>query len=156
MTRFRPVMLTAITTILGLVPMALGLSFDFSNFKLLVGGQNAEFWGPMAIAVIFGLAFATLLTLVMVPTMYAIITDLKRWLPGGKSGKAQVTVMATVLALALIPTMAQGGSVTLEDALRAADAENIDLAIAREGTVQAETLKGKALSLLSPTLSLDV
>lgn len=154
MTRFRPVMLTAITTILGLVPMALGLSFDFSNFKLLVGGQNAEFWGPMAIAVIFGLAFATLLTLVMVPTMYAIITDLKRWLPGGKSGKAQVTVMATLLALAMMPTMAQGGTVTLEDALRAADAENIDLAIAREGTVQAETLKGKALSLLSPTLSL--
>lgn len=75
--RFRPVMLTAITTILGLVPMALGISVDFSSMRLVVGGSTAEWWGPMAVAVIFGLAFATILTLVMVPTLYSIADGLK-------------------------------------------------------------------------------
>ena len=73
MTRFRPVMLTAMTTILGLVPMAIGVSFDFSKFKPIIGSQTAAWWGPMAVAVIFGLAFATVLTLVFVPTMYSIL-----------------------------------------------------------------------------------
>ncbi|MDF1535571.1 MAG: efflux RND transporter permease subunit [bacterium] len=70
--RFRPVMLTAITTILGLTPMAIGLSFDFRTFDLQVGGETAQWWGPMAVAVIFGLAVATLLTLVVVPVLYSI------------------------------------------------------------------------------------
>ncbi len=77
MTRFRPVMLTALTTILGLVPMAAGISFDFGTGELVVGSQSAEWWGPMAVAVIFGLAFATLLTLVLVPTMYSILIDIR-------------------------------------------------------------------------------
>ena len=75
MTRFRPVMLTAITTILGLVPMAIGLSIDFSTLKVFWGTQSSEWWGPMAVAVIFGLAFATLLTLIVVPTLYLLIDD---------------------------------------------------------------------------------
>lgn len=75
--RFRPVMLTAITTILGLVPMALGISIDFANFRLVVGGSTSEWWRPMAIAVIFGLAFATILTLVLVPTLYSISEEIK-------------------------------------------------------------------------------
>ena len=75
--RFRPVMLTAVTTILGLVPMALGVSIDFSRMRLVVGGSTAEWWGPMAVAVIFGLAFATVLTLVMVPTLYSISDEFK-------------------------------------------------------------------------------
>ena len=70
--RFRPVMLTAITTILGLTPMALGLSFDFKNLSLQVGGESAQWWGPMAVAVIFGLALATLLTLIVVPVLYSL------------------------------------------------------------------------------------
>jgi multidrug efflux pump subunit AcrB len=70
--RFRPVMLTAITTILGLTPMALGISFDFRSFNLQVGGESAQWWGPMAVAVIFGLAVATLLTLVVVPVLYSL------------------------------------------------------------------------------------
>lgn len=75
--RFRPVMLTAATTILGLVPMAVGLSIDFRTLRVVTGSQNADWWGPMAVAVIFGLMFATVLTLVMVPTFYSIIEDLR-------------------------------------------------------------------------------
>ena len=70
--RFRPVMLTAITTILGLTPMAIGVSFDFRSMSLQIGGESAQWWGPMAVAVIFGLAVATLLTLVVVPVLYSI------------------------------------------------------------------------------------
>jgi multidrug efflux pump len=70
--RFRPVMLTAITTILGLTPMAIGISFDFRSLTLQVGGEMAVWWGPMAVAVIFGLAVATLLTLIVVPVLYSI------------------------------------------------------------------------------------
>jgi multidrug efflux pump subunit AcrB len=70
--RFRPVMLTAITTILGLTPMAIGVSFDFRSLTLQIGGEMAVWWGPMAVAVIFGLAVATLLTLIVVPVLYSI------------------------------------------------------------------------------------
>lgn len=87
MVRFRPVILTALTTILGLVPMAVGISFDFFKLELILGSQTAAWWSPMAVAVIFGLAFATVLTLVMVPTLYSIKEDLVRlmirWKMGG-------------------------------------------------------------------------
>ncbi len=73
MTRFRPVLLTAITTILGLVPMAIGLTIDFQEQKMYLGSQTGAWWGPMAVAVIFGLAFATVLTLVIVPTLYSLV-----------------------------------------------------------------------------------
>ena len=76
--RFRPVMLTAITTILGLIPMALGVSYDFWNWKWIVGGESSQWWGPMAVAVIFGLAFATLLTLVVVPTLYSLFFSISK------------------------------------------------------------------------------
>lgn len=75
--RLRPVLLTAVTTILGLLPMAVGVSFDFRGMALEIGGESAQWWGPMAVAVIFGLAFATLLTLVVVPVLYSLTETLR-------------------------------------------------------------------------------
>jgi multidrug efflux pump len=80
MVRFRPVMLTAITTILGLLPMATGVSFDFRKLVWDIGGESSQWWGPMAVAVIFGLGVATLLTLVVVPVLCSLEKSFKdRW-----------------------------------------------------------------------------
>jgi multidrug efflux pump subunit AcrB len=76
--RFRPVMLTAITTVLGLLPMATGVSFDFRKMAWDIGGESSQWWGPMAVAVIFGLAVATLLTLVVVPVLCSLVHSLNR------------------------------------------------------------------------------
>jgi multidrug efflux pump len=75
--RFRPVMLTAITTILGLLPMATGVSFDFRKMAMDIGGESSQWWGPMAVAVIFGLGFATLLTLIVVPVLCSLADSMK-------------------------------------------------------------------------------
>ncbi len=75
--RFRPVMLTAITTILGLLPMATGVSIDFRRLAVEVGGESSQWWGPMAVAVIFGLGLATLLTLVVVPVLCSLAQGLR-------------------------------------------------------------------------------
>lgn len=72
MVRLRPVLLTAISTILGLMPMAVGISFDFRALEWQQGTESMQWWGPMATAVIFGLSIATILTLVVVPAMVAL------------------------------------------------------------------------------------
>ena len=65
----RPVLLTAITTIIGLLPMAYGISFNFFDFSLQIGSESSEWWAPMAWTIIFGLGFATILTLFVVPAL---------------------------------------------------------------------------------------
>lgn len=72
-TRLRPVILTAITTILGLVPMVTGISYDFTKMQISWVSQSTQWWSSMAAAVIFGLALATVLTLVVVPTLYSLV-----------------------------------------------------------------------------------
>lgn len=83
-TRMTPVILTAASAILGLFPLAVGFNIDFEtlfaegNPHIYVGGDSVVFWGPLAWTMIFGLAFATFLTLLLVPAMYLIAERLKR------------------------------------------------------------------------------
>lgn len=72
-TRLRPVLLTAVTTILGLIPMVTGISFDFHTWSMSWVSESSQWWRSMAVVVIFGLIIATFLTLVVVPTLYYLL-----------------------------------------------------------------------------------
>ncbi|OHB64416.1 MAG: hypothetical protein A2Y76_05535 [Planctomycetes bacterium RBG_13_60_9] len=73
-TRLRPVLLTAATTVIGLLPMAIGVSYDFHTLSWALRSESTQWWRNMAVVVIFGLTFATILTLVVVPSLYVMLT----------------------------------------------------------------------------------
>ncbi len=81
-TRLRPVILTAMTTVIGLIPLTFGIGIDFVGLvtdlrpNLQFGSENTQFWGPMGTSIISGLTFATFLTLVIVPVMYSVFDSL--------------------------------------------------------------------------------
>ena len=83
--RLRPVFLTAICTILGLVPLTTGVDFDWRSLSWVIGGENTAFWRPMGVAIIFGLSVATFLTLVVIPATFSWLDDVMLRLKGKKN-----------------------------------------------------------------------
>ncbi|SMO77743.1 efflux RND transporter permease subunit [Solitalea koreensis] len=94
-TRMTPVLLTACATMLGLVPLAVGLNIDFVklftelNPHIYFGGDSVAFWGPLSWTMIFGLSFATFLTLILVPVMYYLVFKFKVRVSGWFGGKKE-------------------------------------------------------------------
>jgi CzcA family heavy metal efflux pump len=104
-TRLRPVLLTAITTIVGLIPLSTGLNFDFRNLRFDIGGESSQWWGPMGVAVIFGLAISTFLTLIVVPVVYDVLDGLSEktqrtfgFASNGKMAKSEISAEEEISA----------------------------------------------------------
>ena len=95
--RFRPIFLTTFTTILGLIPMAASVNFDFINRVISVNSLSAIWWVQLSTAIIFGLAFSTLLTLILTPVMLSLPTNsvnFWQWLTGGRRGDSGTDAQA--------------------------------------------------------------
>ncbi|HNI12210.1 MAG TPA: efflux RND transporter permease subunit, partial [bacterium] len=89
-TRLRPVLLTAATTILGILPLASGIDFDWREWHFIIGAESSDFWRPLGVAVIFGLTVSTFLTLVIVPTTYSWVEGITKAV--GRWFKRETTV----------------------------------------------------------------
>jgi multidrug efflux pump subunit AcrB len=93
-TRMTPVLLTATAAILGLIPLAIGLNIDFAGLfthfapNIYIGGASSAFWGPLAWTMIYGLSFATFLTLILVPVLCLLSFRFKAWVSKRKASFA--------------------------------------------------------------------
>lgn len=84
--RLRPVLLTSVTTVLGLMPMVLGMNIDFVNHEVTVGAPSTQWWRSLATAIVFGLAFATVLTLIVTPAALMARANFQAWLARRRGG----------------------------------------------------------------------
>jgi multidrug efflux pump len=84
--RLRPVLLTSVTTVLGLMPMVLGMNIDFVNHAVTVGAPSTQWWRSLATAIVFGLAFATVLTLIVTPAALMVRANFQAWRAGRRAG----------------------------------------------------------------------
>ncbi|MDX1548685.1 MAG: hypothetical protein R3247_16935, partial [Rhodothermales bacterium] len=115
------VILTALTTVIGLVPLTFGINIDFvglltdwdPNFQ--IGSQNTQFWGPMGTAIISGLTFATFLTLVIVPVMYSTFDSIAEHLGRAFARRSDAALVPVAAGQGSQPTLTPGGNGYLGD-----------------------------------------
>jgi multidrug efflux pump len=87
--RLRPVLLTTVTTILGLMPMVLGMNIDFIERGVQIGAPSTQWWRQLSTAIVFGLGFATLLTLFVTPSALMLRENLRSWREGRRRRAAE-------------------------------------------------------------------
>jgi multidrug efflux pump len=77
--RARPVVLTAVTAILGVLPIAFGVNLEFNTREVLIGAPSTQWWISLSTAIVFGLGFATILTLIVTPAALMGVENLREW-----------------------------------------------------------------------------